>query len=57
MKLIWILLVFYVPDGQWRAWKHFDRESECWEVVQLITHQHNDIYARCEVTEDPASSK
>jgi hypothetical protein len=42
-------VVLVVADGEWRDWNSFTRESECQEIIRVITHHREDqIKAYCE---------
>jgi hypothetical protein len=52
MKIVWVLIVFVFADGEWREWRSYDREVECQEVIQVITHRReNVLMAVCEPRE------
>jgi len=49
MKVVWVLVVLVFADGEWRDWRSYERQEECQEVIQVITHRRENILmAVCE---------
>jgi hypothetical protein len=49
MKIVWVMVVLVFADGQWRDWRSYERQEECQEVIQVITHRRENILmAVCE---------
>jgi hypothetical protein len=48
MKYVFVLMVFVVDDGQWRAWNSYPTLAQCEEVIAVIrNHREDKIKAHC----------
>ena len=50
MKIVWIMVVLVVADGEWREWTHqYSRLEECLEAKEILTHRREHLLLiRCE---------